>query len=162
MRTAEPRRTEEPFVDPAEDAASIAAGLRLAPAVEAVAALLREKHMEQRRAESEETTVSKIWKWDHGRASPMGGRHNGEAARRAYTLVEALVVLAIICVLFVPAVVMARAHGQRKKASESSSPAASWVMFTEQHDGHWWVIRGEHFLHHPDCPCRSKQAEAKP
>lgn len=64
----------EPYVDPAEDAASMA-GLALAPAIELIAAELRARHYAERRGESEEAIRSKIRKWDRGETSPQGGRH---------------------------------------------------------------------------------------
>jgi hypothetical protein len=64
----------EPWVDPAEDAASMSS-LRLAPAIEAEARKLRERHMEQRRGESEEAVRTKIAKWDAGICRPQGGGH---------------------------------------------------------------------------------------
>jgi len=68
-------RTEEPLVDAAEDEASIAAGLQLAPAVEAIASVLRQKHLEQRMAEPDASTFSKVSKWRAGKCEPKGGRH---------------------------------------------------------------------------------------
>lgn len=72
--------------------------------------------------------------------------------RRAATVVELLVVLAIIaslCGLLVPAFVAA---GGRRDAE--LEPPATIQMVTVQHDGHWWVLCRENFTHHPDCPCR--------
>lgn len=65
---------DEDKVDEDEEAAS-QASLRLAPAVERIAAVLREKHYEERAAESDETTRSKVSKWDRCLYSPQGGRH---------------------------------------------------------------------------------------
>ena len=67
-------RSAEPYVDPVEDAAS-AASLALAPAVEAIARTIRERHMAQRAAETSETTRTKVWKWGAGIATPRQGRH---------------------------------------------------------------------------------------
>lgn len=63
----------EPYVDPAEDAASMA-GLALAPAIELIAAELRAKHFAERRGESKETTSSKVSKWNSGQYAPRGAR----------------------------------------------------------------------------------------
>ena len=73
MRTPRPQ-SAEPFVDPAEDAAS-QAGLALAPAVEAIARELRQRHVEQRQAESDQATTTKVAKWRAGKFCPLGGRH---------------------------------------------------------------------------------------
>lgn len=73
MRTRRPQ-SSEPWVDPAEDAASMA-GLALAPAIERIAAELRARHYAERRGETEETTSSKVSKWNSGRYAPQGGRH---------------------------------------------------------------------------------------
>lgn len=35
----------------------------------------REKHFAERRAETDETTRTKVWKWQHGICLPGGGRH---------------------------------------------------------------------------------------
>lgn len=64
----------EPYVDPAEDAASMA-GLALAPAIERIAAELRARHYAERRGETEEAVRSKIRKWARGETTPQGGRH---------------------------------------------------------------------------------------
>ena len=62
----------EPWVDPAEDAASMSI-LRLAPAVEAAARKLRERHMARRHAETEDAASAKIAKWDSGLCRPRSG-----------------------------------------------------------------------------------------
>lgn len=80
MRTPRPQ-SAEPWVDPAEDAASMAAGLALAPAVEAIAAELRRKHLEQRQAESDQATTTKVRKWRDGKFCPLGGRHKSKVTR---------------------------------------------------------------------------------
>lgn len=67
------RRTPEPWVDPAEDAASMAS-LALAPAVEKIAATLRETHMQYRRGETEEQTIAKVIQWNRGKGQ-RGGHH---------------------------------------------------------------------------------------
>jgi hypothetical protein len=33
-------------------------------------------------------------------------------------------------------------------------PRKSTRMVTVQHDGHWFLVLGEHFTHHIDCPCK--------
>jgi hypothetical protein len=73
MRTPRPQ-SAEPYVEPAEDAAS-QAGLALAPAVEAIARELRQRHVEQRQAETNEATATKVAKWRRGKFCPLGGRH---------------------------------------------------------------------------------------
>lgn len=82
--------------------------------------------------------------------------------RRAVTLVECLVVLAILatlCGLLVPAFMAAT--GSRTQPDVGVEPPATIQMVTVQHDGHWWVLCRETFAHHPDCPCRSRTAEAE-
>jgi hypothetical protein len=34
------------------------------------------------------------------------------------------------------------------------SPRKSTRMVTVQHDNHWFLVLGEHFTHHIDCPCK--------
>jgi len=34
------------------------------------------------------------------------------------------------------------------------SPRKSSRMVTVQHDNHWFLVLGEHFTHHIDCPCK--------
>jgi hypothetical protein len=36
------------------------------------------------------------------------------------------------------------------------SPRKSTRMTTVQHDGHWFLVFGEHFMHHVDCPCKKE------
>lgn len=85
--------------------------------------------------------------------------------RRAFTLVEALVVVAILLtlagLLWLP-ISAARSEAiQKQEDSQSNGPRATWRLWTRQHDGHWWVISPEHFQHHPDCPCMSRKAESE-
>ena len=74
-----------------------------------------------------------------------------------YTVVECITVAAIIATLIallIPAFSVMRAFGQ----TEGTPPKAA-TIWTVQHDGHWWIGRSEHFVHHPDCPCRLGRAE---
>lgn len=88
--------------------------------------------------------------------------------RSGLTLIEVLVVLAIIATLaglLAPAFFAASNNAPQSgtQATEPAKPSRSWFLSTEQHDGHWWIRDGGHigfFVHHPDCPCRSKTAEA--
>ena len=83
--------------------------------------------------------------------------------RKAFTLVEALVVLAIVCTLIallIPAVARVFDHGSRAAAVVTGEPAVSWSLYTVQHDGHWFILGNRVGFHHPDCPCRKRQAEA--
>jgi hypothetical protein len=45
---------------------------------------------------------------------------------------------------------------------EPDSVPDSQVVRTVKHDGHWLIMarHGAAFMHHPDCPCRKRQAEA--
>lgn len=72
MRTPRPQ-SAEPWVDPAEDAASMA-GLSLAPAIAREAAQVRAAHMARRMAETDDATKAKVAKWRQG-GTPQGGRH---------------------------------------------------------------------------------------
>lgn len=86
--------------------------------------------------------------------------------RTAYTLIEVLVSLAILATLvamLAPAFFAARdAARLRNGQAEAEKPPMSIWLSTVQHDGHWFVTRPEGpFLHHPDCPCRTKTAEAQ-
>ena len=69
---------------------------------------------------------------------------------RGYTLVECLVVLAILATL---AGLLAPLTFKTK---DRASPPAAGLMWTVQHDGHWWILCRENFAHHPDCPCKGK------
>lgn len=86
--------------------------------------------------------------------------------RTAYTLIEVLVAIAILATLvamLAPAFLAARdaASGRKGESEEERPPRSIWLS-TVQHDGHWFVTRPEgFFLHHPDCPCRTKTAEAE-
>lgn len=64
----------EPGVSPEEDEAS-ASSLALAPAIAVLAREVRERHMAERRAETETATISKVRKWKDGTTTPQGGRH---------------------------------------------------------------------------------------
>ena len=78
--------------------------------------------------------------------------------RLGITLAEVLVcvaILATLCGLLAPAFMAARASREKTTAE----PPTTIQMVTVQHDGHWWVLCREHFAHHPDCPCRSRQPE---
>ena len=91
--------------------------------------------------------------------------------RDAFTLVEAIVVLAILATLvamLAPAFMAATDNAARQEPREP--PESIWLS-TVKHDGHWFVVKGENCwfavkgenccLHHPDCPCRSRTAEAE-
>jgi hypothetical protein len=63
----------EPYVDPAEDAASMAS-LALAPEVERIAAELRARHYAERRGESEVAAATKVARWKRVETRPQGAR----------------------------------------------------------------------------------------
>ena len=79
--------------------------------------------------------------------------------RRGVTLVEVIVVLAIAATL-VALLVPAFTADYGKAPAASREPPRTVRLWTAQHDGHWWVMSQEHFSHHPDCPCKSRQAES--
>lgn len=83
--------------------------------------------------------------------------------RIGVTLVEVFVVVVLaatlVSVLVVP--FWPRAQKQANGIGNNEPPAVfGWSLYTRQHDRHWWVIGGEHFVHHPDCPCQRRHAEA--
>jgi hypothetical protein len=84
---------------------------------------------------------------------------NGAKTRNAFTIVEALVVLAIIATLIA---LLAPAAMTATDNAESREPPESIWLSTVKHDGHWFVCKGENCcLHHPHCPCRARTAEAE-
>ena len=38
-------------------------------------------------------------------------------------------------------------------------PRKSTRMVTVQHDGHWFLVLGENFMHHVDCPCKKTKTK---
>ena len=88
-----------------------------------------------------------------------------EVNRRGFTLVELFVAVAILVTLagiLVPAIMAAASAKDRHDQQETKpgEPEQSWSMVTRTHDKHWWVMWQTHFVHHPDCPCGRRQAEA--
>lgn len=79
---------------------------------------------------------------------------------RGFTLTDGLVVIAIVATI---AAMLAPPFVRMTDRSMASEPShvTGWRLYTAQHDGHWWVIGGEHHCHHPDCPCLSRVAEAE-
>lgn len=77
--------------------------------------------------------------------------------KRGATLIEFLVCVAIIATI-IGIVIPAVRGGGRKSNGE---PHKTIQMTTVQHDDHWWILCRESFSHHPDCPCRSRTAEAR-
>lgn len=91
-----------------------------------------------------------------------------EMNRRAFTLVEAIVVLAILATLAAmlwPAISGARAASKRGGEQKPEGPPRAVMLDTVQHDGHWWVrhwtYRTAAIVHHPDCPCQTRKAEVE-
>ncbi len=85
--------------------------------------------------------------------------------RKAFTLVEAMVVVAILLTLvslLMPAFLAAKDAAAKKASGEPPRPSTTWMLWTVQHDGHHWVISApvgsmpSTFQHHPDCPCSGK------
>jgi hypothetical protein len=86
--------------------------------------------------------------------------------QRGATVAEVLVAMAIVATmlcLLTPALWRAMSTAeQRNQTSQAAAEggrvlSAAWYMQTVMHDGHWWVqnIEARHFVHHPDCPCRT-------
>lgn len=68
------------------------------------------------------------------------------------------IIFLIVCMLSVSC---SRQDSIPKIVSKSDSgavpmdhPRKSTRMVTVQHDGHWFLVLGEHFTHHIDCPCK--------
>ena len=92
--------------------------------------------------------------------------------RRGATLDEGLVVLAIIATLIgLLAQAFFAASGKRAEnglPDAAASPPETSLLNTVRHDGHLWVMgrsfeggyHATHFVHHPDCPCKGRQAES--
>lgn len=84
--------------------------------------------------------------------------------KRGYTFVEILVALTILATLaglLVPAV-MCEVARHASTECQTPEPWESWALQTEKHDGHWFVrdVSRGYFVHHPDCPCHTRQSEA--
>ncbi len=81
--------------------------------------------------------------------------------RAALTLVEAIVAVAIIATLLcmlAPTIMPARS-GVGDSPTSRNEPPDSWSLSTVKNGGHWWVVGNRWGAHHPDCPCRERQAE---
>lgn len=87
--------------------------------------------------------------------------------RRAYTIVEAIVVLAIVATLvglmwpFITGISeVAKRSGQ--PPASAHEPHESVDLSTVRHDGHWFV---KNFVggvcHHPNCPCLTRKVEVE-
>jgi hypothetical protein len=87
-------------------------------------------------------------------------------AKNGATLTEVLVAMGIVLtmlMLLVPSLWKAMNQADKRNEAIRSAfdrervPQASWIMQTVLHDGHWWVqnCEAKHFVHHPDCPCRT-------
>lgn len=81
-----------------------------------------------------------------------------------HTLVEALVVLAIIGVLLI--LVIAAFDARRlegaisgKRTEPPPGGLFAWHLTTVQYEGHWIIASEGALLHHPDCPCFGRSPE---
>ena len=87
--------------------------------------------------------------------------------RKAYTLVEALVALAIVSVLILLVAnsvyrVIQNAEYRASVAAGRPSPPNTVRLETVKYDNHWWVVDTttySHFIHHPDGPCQKPEKE---
>jgi len=81
--------------------------------------------------------------------------------RSGFTLVDGMVAggvsLVLIALVFQ---LMMRIPKPLNSETTAVSPSAAWGMQTVTHDNHLWVESIHHFVHHPDCPCSKRQAEA--
>lgn len=87
--------------------------------------------------------------------------------KRGVTLVELLVVGAIAITL-VGLFVAAMSNAPQATGSASLEPPQTSLLHTVMHDGHKWVlsfsyanaeVQATHFVHHPDCRCRTVEVE---
>lgn len=94
--------------------------------------------------------------------------------KKAFTLIEALAVLAILATvvgLLAPAIMAARDHsfsrGEQPQSAAQQAASSTILLDTVTHDGHLWVmsvyagVQVMHFVHHPDCQCHSRKAESE-
>lgn len=81
--------------------------------------------------------------------------------RNDFTLIEGLVTAGMSMVLLAMVFQLAmRIPKPLNSETTAGSLPAAWGMYTVTHDNHWWIQATHHFVHHPDCPCPKRQAEA--
>jgi hypothetical protein len=92
-------------------------------------------------------------------SNPSTGSTRNRAGAAGFTLIETVVMLAIVATLLV--LLMGLPKSRTEPRAEAPTEA-TFGMKTRVYEGHWWVIlRSDAVAHHPDCPCHTKTAEAE-
>jgi hypothetical protein len=78
--------------------------------------------------------------------------------RKGETLIECLAAAAIVVMLV--ALFLALFAREGTPDHRNDDPSVTRQLSTGKHDGHWWILGRDTFIHHPDCPCAVRPAEA--